>query len=122
MSDITLEKLKKIKEQTLKKASLDGEETNVRIIVYMGTCGIAAGAEEIMKTLVEEKKASGRDDIKIVASGCMGMCSTEPNFSVEIKGEEPIVYRNMDRNMTRQVFKRHVLNGEVQTGFALGRV
>ncbi len=122
MAKITLNDLKDIKEKTIKKSSLDENETNVKIIVYMGTCGIAAGAEEIMDTLVEEKNASKRTDIKIVASGCMGMCSTEPNFSVETKGEEPVVYRNMNRNMTRQVFKRHVMKGEVQTDFALGRI
>ncbi len=122
MAKITIEDLKTIKEKAVKESSLDGKKTNVKIIVYMGTCGIAAGAEEIMNTLIEEKTASKRDDIKIVASGCMGMCSTEPNFSVEIKGEEPVVYRNMTKNMTRQVFRRHILKGEVQTGFALGRV
>ncbi len=122
MAKITIEDLKTIKEKAVKESSLDGKKTNVKIIVYMGTCGIAAGAEEIMNTLIEEKTASKRDDIKIVASGCMGMCSTEPNFSVEIKGEEPVVYRNMTKNMTRQVFRRHILKGEVQTEFALGRV
>ncbi len=122
MAKLTLDDLKNIREKASESSSLSGKDTNVKIVVYMGTCGIAAGAGEIMDTLVEEKKVSKRDDIKIVASGCMGMCSTEPNFSVEIKGEDPVVYRNMNRNMTRQVFKRHVMKGEVQTGFALGRI
>jgi len=122
MAKITANDLKKIKEKTSKEASLSESETNIKIIVYMGTCGIAAGAQEVMDTLLEEQAASKRTDIKIVASGCMGMCSTEPNFSVEIKNEAPIVYKNMDKNMTRQVFKRHILKGEVQTGFALGKI
>ena len=55
-------------------------------------------------------------------SGCQGMCSSEPNVTVEIRGAEPIVYQHMDANKMRQVFKRHVLQGEVQTDFALARM
>jgi NADP-reducing hydrogenase subunit HndB len=50
------------------------------------------------------------------------MCSSEPNVTIEIEGTEPIVYRDMDQNRMRQVFKRHVLLGEVQTDFALARM
>jgi NADP-reducing hydrogenase subunit HndB len=49
------------------------------------------------------------------------MCSSEPNITVEIVGQEPIVYKEMDPNKTRQVFRRHILKGEVQTDFALGK-
>jgi len=121
MAKISVEDLKKIKEKTSQNAALRGGETIAKITVHMGTCGIAAGARSVMSTLVEEKAESGRTDIKIVASGCLGMCSSEPNITVEIIGQEPIVYKNMDQNRTRQVFKRHILKGEVQTDFALGK-
>jgi NADP-reducing hydrogenase subunit HndB len=52
----------------------------------------------------------------------MGMCSSEPNVTVEIKGQPPVIYQDMDKNKMRQVFKRHVLVGEVQTDFALARM
>ena len=96
--------------------------TTVMITVHMGTCGIAAGAKEVMDALLEEMAETDRQDIRIVTSGCMGMCSSEPNVTVEIKGEAPVIYRDMDRNKMRQVFKRHVLVGEVQTDFALARM
>jgi len=88
----------------------------------MGTCGIAAGAREVMNALMEEMAEADRQDIRVVTSGCMGMCSSEPNVTVETEGAEPIVYRDMDSNKMRQVFKRHVLLGEVQTAFALARM
>ena len=87
----------------------------------MGTCGIAAGAREVMKALMEEMAEVERDDIRVVNSGCIGMCSSEPNVTVEMEDAEPIVYQKMDANKTRQVFKRHVLLGEVQTDFALAK-
>jgi NADP-reducing hydrogenase subunit HndB len=49
----------------------------------------------------------------------MGRCSSEPNVTVETQGSEPVVYQLMDSNKMRQVFKQHVLGGEVQTDFAL---
>ncbi len=122
MAKLTIEDLKKIKERTKKDTSLRDGEATVKITVHMGTCGIAAGAREVMDSLLEDLAESGRSDIRVVNSGCMGMCSSEPNVTVEIKGQEPLIYQHMDRNKMRQVFRRHVLRGEVQSDFALARM
>ncbi|MBW1668446.1 MAG: (2Fe-2S) ferredoxin domain-containing protein [Deltaproteobacteria bacterium] len=121
MPKLTIEDLKKIRDSAKKKTALREGETTAKITVHMGTCGIAAGAREVMDALLEEMAETDRQDIKVVTSGCMGMCSSEPNVTVEIAGQEPIIYQHMDRNKMRQVFKRHVLLGEVQTDFALAR-
>lgn len=121
MPKLTVQDLKKIKESASKEIQLRGEGGNIRILVHMGTCGIAAGAREVMHTLMEEMAATDRQDIRVVASGCMGMCSSEPNVTVEIECETPIVYQHIDANKMRQIFKRHILKGEVQSDFALAR-
>jgi len=122
MAKLTIDDLKKIKEDTAKSNSLREGEATVKITVHMGTCGIAAGAREVMNALMEEMAETDRADIRVVASGCMGMCSSEPNVTVEMQDAEPIVYQKMESNRMRQVFKRHVLLGEVQTDFALGKI
>lgn len=122
MAKLTIDDLKKIKEETTKSTSLRDGVANVKITVHMGTCGIAAGAREVMNALMEEMAQTDRQDIRVVTSGCMGMCSSEPNVTVEMKGAEPIVYQKMEANRMRQVFKRHVLLGEVQTDFALAKM
>ncbi|UCE56363.1 MAG: (2Fe-2S) ferredoxin domain-containing protein [Desulfobacterales bacterium] len=122
MAKLTIDDLKKIKEKSTKETSLRYGKANIKITVHMGTCGIAAGAREVMSALMEEMADADRQDIRVVTSGCMGMCSSEPNVTIEIEGAEPIVYRDMDQNRMRQVFKRHVLLGEVQTDFALARM
>ena len=122
MAKLTIEDLKKIKEKTAKETSLRGGPANIIITVHMGTCGIAAGARDVMSALMEEMAEADRQDIRVVASGCMGMCSSEPNVTVEEEDSEPIVYQLMDSNKMRQVFKRHVLLGEVQTDFALAKM
>ncbi|MFC1883891.1 ferredoxin [Thermodesulfobacteriota bacterium] len=122
MGKMTIEDLKKIKEQTTKSTALREGGAKVKITVHMGTCGLAAGAGDVMDALMEEIAESGREDIRVLNSGCMGMCSSEPNVTVEILGQDPVMYQHMNRNMMRQVFKRHVLLGEVQSDFALARI
>ena len=122
MAKFTIDDLKKIKEKTAKEISLRDGPARVKITVHMGTCGIAAGAREVMSALMEERAAADRPDIQVVASGCMGMCSSEPNVTIEAEGSEPIVYQLMDSNKMRQVFKQHVLLGQVQTDFTLAKI
>ena len=122
MPKLTIEDLKRIREIAKKSTSLREGETTVKITVHMGTCGIAAGGREVMDALLEELAEANRQDIRVVTAGCMGMCSSEPNVTVEIQGHDPVIYQHMDRNKMRQVFKRHVLLSEVQTDFALARI
>jgi NADP-reducing hydrogenase subunit HndB len=119
MARLTIDDLKKVKQKTAKETSLRHGKASIKVTVHMGTCGIAAGARDVMSSLMDELAEADRQDIRIVASGCMGMCSSEPNVTIEKDGEEPIVYQLMDANKMRQIFKRHVLLGEVQTDFAL---
>jgi NADP-reducing hydrogenase subunit HndB len=122
MAKLTIDDLKRIKEETSKSTSLRDGEANIKITVHMGTCGIAAGARAVMDALMEEMAEADRHDIRVVTSGCMGMCSSEPNVTIESMEAEPIVYKKMDSNRMRQVFKRHVLLGEVQSDFALAKM
>ena len=122
MPKLTIEDLKRIREDAKKTTTLREGGASVKITVHMGTCGIAAGAREVMDALLEEMAETDRQDIHVMNSGCMGMCSSEPNVTVEIKGQDPIIYQHVDRNKMRQIFKRHVLMGEVQTDFALAKV
>ena len=121
MAKLTIQDLKKIKEKTIRETSLRHGTAKIKITVHMGTCGIAAGAREVMTALIEEMAEVDRPDIRIVSSGCIGMCSSEPNVTVEIEKQDPFVYQRMDANKMRQVFRRHVLLGEVQTDFAMAK-
>jgi NADP-reducing hydrogenase subunit HndB len=122
MPKLTIEDLNRLRESAKKATAFREGGSAIKITVHMGTCGIAAGAKEVMDTLQEEMAQVDRQDIKVIASGCMGMCSSEPNVTVEIQGKDSVIYQHMDRNKMRQVFKRHVLLGEVQTDFALARM
>jgi NADP-reducing hydrogenase subunit HndB len=87
----------------------------------MGTCGIASGAREVMDALMRVIEETGVSDVVVTTSGCMGLCSREPLVTVEIIGQEPIKYEYVNPNKMRQIFKRHVLEAEIQTPFVLAR-
>ena len=91
----------------------------VKITVHMSTCGIAAGARQVMSALVEEISRSDRPDIEIASSGCIGHCKNEPNITVETGGGEPVIYQKMTPDKMRQVFQKHILGGEVQEDYIL---
>ncbi|MFZ1036754.1 MAG: (2Fe-2S) ferredoxin domain-containing protein [Smithella sp.] len=121
MAKLTIDDLKKIKDKVHKEMSLRDGERRVKVTVHMGTCGIASGAKEVMDTLLQEIEAAGANDVVITTSGCMGLCSREPLVTVEVLNQEPIKYEYMNSNKMRQVFKRHIMEGEIQTPFVLAR-
>ena len=75
MAKLTIDDLKRIKEKSSKENSLRTGPSRVKVTVHMGTCGIAAGARAVMDALMDELAGSDRDDIRVVNSGCQGMCN-----------------------------------------------
>jgi len=121
MAKLTIDDLKKIKEKVHKEMSLRDGDRRVKITVHMGTCGIASGAKEVMDTLLGEIEEAGVHDVIATTSGCMGLCSREPLVTIEVLNQEPIKYEYVNPNKMRQIFKKHVLAGEIQTPFVLAK-
>jgi len=121
MAKLTIDDLKKIKEKVHKEMSLRDGDRRVKVTVHMGTCGIASGAKEVMDTLMTEIDAAGVHDVVATTSGCMGLCSREPLVTVEVLNQAPIKYEYVNPNKMRQIFKKHVLEGEIQTPFVLAK-
>lgn len=105
----------------LQASALPAPIAKIKIIVHMATCGIVAGAREVMSALLDEMGRSGRQNIEVVSSGCIGMCHSEPNVTVEIQGEEPVIYQKMNADKIRQVFSSHVLKGNILTDFVIDK-
>ena len=121
MAKLSIEDLKKIKEKVHTDTALREGGARVKVTVHMGTCGIASGAREVLDALMNVIAEDGVSDVTVTTSGCMGLCSREPLVTVEVVGKEPIKYEYMNPNKMRQVFKRHVLKGEIQTPFVLAK-
>lgn len=121
MAKLTINDLKKIKERVEREDQFRAGKKRVKITVHMGTCGIASGAKGILDTFMNEISEANVNDVLITTSGCIGICSREPLATIEEQGKEPIVYEYLTENKARQIFKRHILKGEIQMDFVLAR-
>jgi NADP-reducing hydrogenase subunit HndB len=119
MSKIKPEDLERIRERMARTMSLRDGDARVKITVHMGTCGIAAGARKIMSALLALVEEKDSKDIVLTTSGCAGLCSREPMMTVELKGEAPIKYVDLNEEKTRKIFSEHVLSGAVVEEYAL---
>ncbi|NQU28560.1 MAG: (2Fe-2S) ferredoxin domain-containing protein [Candidatus Marinimicrobia bacterium] len=121
MPKLNIADLKKIKDRIEGTTTLRGGTHRVKITVHMGTCGIAAGARKIMNVLLKEIETQGIKDIILTSSGCAGLCNREPMATVEIKGEAPVKYIDLDEEKTRKIFNNHVISGNIIVEYALAR-
>lgn len=113
----SLEELKKIRDNSIKKVNLretgEGGEDIVEMMVGMATCGIAAGARETLNAILDEIEAKGLKNIRVVQVGCMGYCHSEPTVQVNIPGHEPVLYGNVDATVAKNIIEKHIGNGEL---------
>ena len=119
MPKITPEDLKRIRETMTRTMNLREGDARARVTVHMGTCGISAGARKIMSALMRLVEESGADDVVLTTSGCAGLCSREPMMTVELRGEAPVKYVDLDATATEMIFREHVLSGVVVEPHAL---
>ncbi|MGB8953695.1 MAG: (2Fe-2S) ferredoxin domain-containing protein [Candidatus Aminicenantales bacterium] len=120
MPKLSIEDLKKIREKAKTTAILrEGGPYRIKVTVHMGTCGIAAGARDIMAALMKEAEERRIQDVLLTSSGCAGMCSNEPMATVEFAGKTPIKYICLTPEKTREIFEKHILGGEPVLAYAL---
>ena len=120
MAHLTLDELRKKRKEAKKDIYLREGEYKSRIIVHMGTCGIAAGAREIVTAFLGEIETLTDKDVMLTTSGCAGLCSMEPMATVELLNSTSVKYGNLTADKARSIFKEHILGGTIVTEYAIG--
>jgi NADP-reducing hydrogenase subunit HndB len=119
MGKLKIEDLQKIKERVKGTVTVREGSHRVKIVVHMGTCGIAAGARTVLNTFLNEINARGVTDVILTTSGCAGLCSREPMATIEVKGTAPVKYIDLDEEKTKKIFSDHVMDEKPVIEFAL---
>ena len=119
MGRLTLDDLKKIKEKQKATFTLREGGSKAKVTVHMGTCGIAAGARNIMTALMDEITQAGVEDVITTTSGCAGFCAREPMVTVEILNKPPVKYGDLTEAKIKEIFKEHVMGGTPIEKYAL---
>ena len=119
MPKLKLEDLAKIKDKVKTSTALREGGYKAKITVHMGTCGIASGARKVMQALMDEIAKKDIKDVIVTTSGCAGLCSREPMATVELMGDAPVKYVDLDDEKTRKILTEHVLGGKIVKEYAL---
>ena len=119
MPRLSIDDLKKIRDDAKRTLTLRSGEARARVTVHMGTCGISAGAREIMGALLKEIEKGNVTDVIVTTSGCAGLCSREPMITVALAGKPPVKYVDLKPDKMVRIFKDHVLGGKIVTDLAL---
>ena len=109
----TLEDLKKVREKAIEQMRIREGKCSARIVVAMGTCGIAAGAREVVTAILDELDKRGITDVSVTQTGCKGLCEQEPTVDVIKAGEPTVTYGYVDAERARQIVAQHLVNGSI---------
>jgi len=119
MPKLRIEDLDKIVSEQKKITSIRDGAGRVKITVHMGTCGISAGARNIMTEVMHCIEESGASDIIVTTSGCAGLCSREPMITVEVIEQAPVKYVDLDKKKVKEIYDEHIMKGNIVKDYAL---
>lgn len=84
---------------------------SMTITVHMGTCGIAAGARDVLSSLSDVLEKSGAIDVSLRRSGCAGLCDQEPMVTLTDRSGKEYRYGQLNGAKVKDIVEKHVLGG-----------
>lgn len=107
------EDLNALREKAIKDIEIRNSQKDLVITVHMGTCGIAAGAREVLKNIISELSAIGITNVTVRQSGCAGLCDREPMITITHKSSgSEYRYGKLNTEKIREIVKQHVAEGK----------
>ncbi len=118
----SLEELMAIKAKMADKVAVrQAGDNEIRVVVGMATCGIAAGARPVLNAFVEGVNAAGlAETVTVTQTGCIGICQYEPVVEVYQKDKEKVTYVKMTAEKAQEVIEKHIKGGAVVTEYTIG--
>ena len=120
----SIEELMAIRDKTRKNMTVreDTGDSNIRVVVGMATCGIAAGAKPVLNAFVDEIAKRDVKGVSVQQTGCIGMCQYEPIVEVTEPGKEKVTYVKMTPEKAVRVVNDHIVNGNPVAEFTVGAI
>ena len=117
----SLEELRAIREKMQKQIDIrENSADDIRVVVGMATCGIAAGARPVLEAFLEEVNKRELKDVTVTQTGCIGVCRLEPIAEVYVPGEEKVTYVKLKPEMVPKIVADHLVNRQVVTEYTIG--
>jgi NADP-reducing hydrogenase subunit HndB len=117
----SLAELQAIKDKMKNKIVLREGTGDIRVVVGMATCGIAAGARPVLAAFVEEVNNAGlTDKVTVSQTGCVGYCQLEPIVEIHEAGKEKVTYVHMTADKAKKVVEEHLKGGKIVAEYTVG--
>ena len=117
----SLEELQAIKMRMKDRVVLREGTNDIRVVVGMATCGIAAGARPVLNEFVRDVAEEGLSSkVTVSQTGCIGICQYEPVVEVFEAGKEKVTYVKMDVDRAKDVGEKHLKGGQFVTEYTIG--
>lgn len=117
----TLAELQAIRDRMKDSVVLRSGSGNLRVVVGMATCGIAAGARPVLSALVEEVSNLGLSEkVTVTQTGCIGICRYEPVVEVFEADKEKVTYVKVTAEKARRIAAEHLRDGKVVEEYTIG--
>ena len=113
--------LKALSEKAKAEIDLRTGTKDVAITVHMGTCGIAAGARDVLSQLAEELTDAPGTEVTLRQAGCAGLCDQEPMMTVTDRAGHEFRYGRLDKKRIHAIVQEHVLGGKPVQDFIIRR-
>ena len=119
----SLAELQAIKDKMKNKVVIREGGEEVRVVVGMATCGIAAGARPVLSALVEEVEALGLSGkVSVSQTGCIGICQYEPVVEIYEDGKDKVTYVKMTADKAKEVVEKHLKGGAPVAEYLIGNI
>ncbi len=115
----TLEELRKIRDKAKKEMQLRNSEYRIKVVVGMGTSGIAVGARDVMKAIFDEVTKRKLDHVLVAQTGEKGLSSMEPVIDIIEKDKSIVTYGHLTPENARKIIVEHVVNGRIVSDFVV---
>ena len=113
--------LEAIRQKTLERVGYRKDaDSDIRIVVGMATCGIAAGARPVMLAFMDEIKKRNLQNVTVSQTGCIGMCRLEPMVDVLVPGKDKVTYAKLNPDMVPRIVTEHIVNGNPVVEYTIG--
>lgn len=117
----SLAELQAIKDKMKNKIVLREGTGDIRVVVGMATCGIAAGARPVLAAFVEEVNNAGlTEKVTVSQTGCVGYCQLEPIVEIHEAGKEKVTYVHMTADKAKKVVEEHLKGGKIVAEYTVG--
>jgi NADP-reducing hydrogenase subunit HndB len=109
----SLEDLKKVREEALRKRDLRASSGQTEIVVGMGTVGIAAGARETLKAILDYIESENLSGVMVRQAGNIGLDSFEPVVQVTVGEQQKVTYGKVSPDAAVRIMKEHIVGGNI---------